>query len=156
MSKKIINMKKLFMVLAATIICGATTFTSCTNDDNPATPDLGVKEKIIGKWVTADIDGQTVLTNNKKAITFVSATKAYISAAFNANPEIGAHWLNKMEVAVAIDGNKVTVTSHPDEPTATVEELTVTAISGSEFSANRKLTATVDGNIVDTKNEIIR
>ena len=51
-------MKKLFMVLAATIICGATTFTSCTNDDNPATPDLGVKEKIIGKWIVADINGQ--------------------------------------------------------------------------------------------------
>ena len=29
-------MKKLFIVLAATIICGATAFTSCTNDDNPS------------------------------------------------------------------------------------------------------------------------
>ncbi|MBQ9525075.1 MAG: DUF4595 domain-containing protein [Bacteroidaceae bacterium] len=148
--------KLLQWMLAAILFCGAMVFTSCTNEDNPADPAANLSEKIIGKWVTADIDGQTVLTNSKKAITFVSATKAYISAAFNANPEIGAHWLNKMEVAVAIDGNKVTVTSHPDEHTTTVEELTVTTISGSEFSANRKLTATVDGNIVDTKNEIIR
>ena len=39
--------------MAAALICGASVFTSCTvdNADNPATPDLGVKEKIIGKWM---------------------------------------------------------------------------------------------------------
>ena len=144
-------MKKLFMVLAATLICGACLFTSCKKNE-----DLKLEEKIIGMWVTADVDGQPLLTNEKKVITFVSTTKAYISAAFNANPEIGAHWFNKMEVAVAIDGNNVTVTSHPDEHTTTVEELTVTAINDSELTANRKLTATVDGNIVDTKEETVR
>ena len=43
-------MKKMFMVLAATVICGASVFTSCSNDDNPAVKtDLNVAEKIIGK-----------------------------------------------------------------------------------------------------------
>ena len=56
------------MVLAATIICGAMALTSCSsNDDNPATPDLGVKEKIIGKWMRADVDGQILPTNEKEA-----------------------------------------------------------------------------------------
>ena len=144
------------MLFAATVICGACLFTSCKKDEETGNSDLRVAEKIIGKWVTADVDGQPLPTNEKKVITFVSTTKAYISAAFNANPEIGAHWLNKMEVAVAIDGNNVTVTSHPDEHTTTVEELTVTAINDSELTANRKLTATVDGNIVDTKEETVR
>ena len=117
---------------------------------------VGLSEKIIGKWMTAEVDDQPVLTNNQKAITFVSTAKAYISASFNANPVIGAHWLNKMEVAVDIDGNKVTVTSHPDDNVITMEELIITTISGSEFTANRKLTATVNGIIVDTKDEFIR
>lgn len=29
------------------------------------TPDLGVKEKIIGKWVRSDVDGQPVPTDGK-------------------------------------------------------------------------------------------
>ena len=33
-------------VMAAALICGATLFTSCSNDDNPATPDLNLSEKI--------------------------------------------------------------------------------------------------------------
>ena len=68
--------KLLQWMLAAILFCGAMVFTSCTNEDNPADPAANLSEKIIGKWVTADIDGQTVLTNSKKAITFVSATKA--------------------------------------------------------------------------------
>ena len=144
----------MILVLAATLICGACVFTSCKKDKDNT--DLNLKEKIIGKWITADVDGQPLTTNEKKAITFVSTTKAYISAAFNANPEIGAHWINQMEAAVAIDGNKVTVTTHPDEHTTLVEELTVTAINDSELTANRKLTATIDGNIVDTKEETVR
>ena len=138
------------MVLAATIICGATTFTSCTNDDNPATPDLGVKEKIIGKWVTADVNGQSLTTNDKMVITFVSTTKAYMSASFNAHQ--GAEiWGSQMEVAVAIDGNKVTFTNHSDEHTTGVEEYTITAINDNDFTANQKVTVTVDGTVVHTR-----
>ena len=75
--------KKLLMVMAATLICGTSVFTSCTVDnvDNAATPTIdGLSEKIIGKWITAtDMDGQPTLTNNKEVITFVSPTKAYAS-----------------------------------------------------------------------------
>ena len=149
-------MKNIILVLAATVICGACLFTSCKKDEETGNSDLRVAEKIIGKWDTADVEGQPLPTNEKKVINFVSTTKAYISAAFNANPEIGAHWFNKMEVAVAIDGNNVTVTTHPDEHTTTVEELTVTAINDSELTANRKLTATVDGTVVHTQEETVR
>ena len=44
--------KLLQWAMAAALICGASVFTACTsdNDDNPATPDLNLSEKIIGKW----------------------------------------------------------------------------------------------------------
>jgi len=42
-------MKKILMVLAATVICGACLFTSCKKDE-----DLKLEEKIIGKWMLAD------------------------------------------------------------------------------------------------------
>ena len=73
--------KKLFyFVIAAALICGASVFTSCTASDNPAQPaepDLNVAEKIIGKWMVAERDGETALTNEKIVVTFLSATKAY-------------------------------------------------------------------------------
>ena len=40
-------MRKIFQgaMAAALMICGASVFTACSsNDDNPATPDLGIKE----------------------------------------------------------------------------------------------------------------
>ena len=144
-------MKKLFMVLAATVICGACVFTSCTKQDN-----LNLEEKIIGKWMIADINGQPVLTDKKDVLTFVSATKAYLSASLNTPPESGAQWIDHTEHDVTISGNKVTLTSHPDEHTTVVDEYNVTAISGTEFTANRKITVTTDGNIVLSIDVVMR
>ena len=73
-------MKRILMVLAATLICGASVFTSCTNSDNPVVPvepDLNVAEKITGKWMVAEIEGQPCPTNWKTVLTFVSPTQAY-------------------------------------------------------------------------------
>ena len=156
MSKKIINMKKLFKVLAATIICGATTFTSCTNDDNPATPDLGVKEKIIGKWIVADKNGKPLSSNEKTVYTFVSATKATVSTSINTHPEVGTHWNDRLDADVTIDDNKISLTDHPDETTTVVEEYIVTDISGTEFTANHKVVVTKDGIVVDNDNHVLR
>ena len=44
--------KSLWM-LAAILICGVTTFTSCTNEDNPASPDADETFSI----VTLNVDG---------------------------------------------------------------------------------------------------
>ena len=72
-------MKRLFQwMLAAILICGATTFTSCTNEDNPADPAANLSEMIIGKWIVVDYNGQTLTTNEKTVYTFVSATKVTI------------------------------------------------------------------------------
>ena len=137
-------MKKLFMVLAATVICGACLFTSCKKDEDN---DLKLEEKIIGKWITEESAGHLTLTNDKKVYTFVSATKAYISASLNAGQQ-DIRWDKQMEADVAIDGNKVTLTMHPKEGETMVEEYTVTAINGNEFTANHQITVTAGSNVV--------
>lgn len=142
------NKRVLWMMAAILTLCGATTFTSCTNEDNPADPADNLSEKIIGKWITADMNGQPAPTNEKKVITFVSATKCYMSASLSSRPVAGTQWLEQLETDVSIDGNKMTLTGHPKENTTTVDEYTITHINDNEFTANRKLTIKIDGNVV--------
>ena len=138
-----------YLLMAATVCGISLAAASCSsNDDNPATPDLGVKEKIIGKWMIADLDGNPAPTNMKSVYTFVSATKAYMSASFNTHPEIGTQWNRQIEVDVAINGNKMTLSYHPDEQTNVVDEITVTAINSTEFTAYHKLTMTIGGTVM--------
>lgn len=66
--KKILN-----WVLAATLICSASVFTSC----NKSITDLS--NKIVGKWIVADLDGAACPTSWKSVVTFESAKKGYYS-----------------------------------------------------------------------------
>ncbi len=142
------NMNKIMQwMIAAILICGATTFTSCTNEDNPADPAANLSEMIIGKWIVVDYNGQTLTTNEKTVYTFVSATKAYVSTAISTRPETGKHWYDKLESDVVINGNKITLTNHLDTQETMVEEYVVTAINGREFTANHKVTITKDGGL---------
>ena len=141
------------MVLAATVICGASVFTSCKKDEDNS---LKLEEKIIGKWIIADINGQPTLTNIKEVFTFASTTKAYISASTAQTPEGGSRWDKQMEADVVIDGNKMTLTSHPFENAILVHEFTITAINGSEFTANHKITTTVNDNVVISREDVVR
>ena len=73
--------------MAVALICGAIVFSACTsNDDNPTMPDLNVAEKIMGKWIKSDQNGQPLPTDGKMVYTFVSPTKAYMSASIDASP----------------------------------------------------------------------
>ena len=149
-------MRKIFQwALAAALICGISlAAASCSsNDDNPATPDLGVKEKIIGKWMTAENNGQPLTSNDKNVTTFISASKATVSVSRSENE--GA-WNTEQEFDVAINGNKVTLTGHPDEHQTVVYDYDVTAINGNEFSASLKMTVTRDGNVVVSREGTVR
>ena len=117
--------------------------------------DLNVAEKIIGKWMPAELDGKPVQTDKKSVYTFVSATKAYMSV--STNPQQGEEtvWNDQKELDVAISGNTMTLTNHSDEHTTMVEEFCFTAISGSEFTANHKITVTNDGATVLSNEGVI-
>ena len=146
-------MRKAFLAIATAMM--GIFFVGC-NNGKEIEPDRDVANKIIGKWILAEIDGQPALTNKKKVYTIVSATKAYLSASLNTRPELGTLWSNQLESDVVIDGNKMTLTNHPSEHQTGVEEFTVTAINDHEFTANRKLTVTVDGNVAVSIEEAVR
>ena len=148
--------KVLSWAFAAALICGLNVFTSCSTDDNPVKPADNLAEKIIGKWITADKNGQPLPTNKKNVKTFVSATKAYLSTSFTARPEIGELWVNQIEGDVAISGNKVTLISNPEENETVVEEYTITDITVTEFIANYKITVSIDGKVVNNEEMVLR
>jgi hypothetical protein len=148
--KKLIN-----LMMAAALICGATVFTSCSSDDNDNNID-NLSEKIIGKWIITDLNGQPAATNAKRVVTFDSATKAYMSASYSKNPNVSPVWNDFSEADVVINGNIMTLTMHPSDKMTVVDEYTVTAIDANGFSANFKVTAKVDGAEVYSNKSAVR
>lgn len=143
------SMKKIMnLVLAAILICGVITFASCSKQDNPVNPADNLADKILGKWMPVYLDGNPVVTDLKSVYTFVSATKAYMSVSINAQQGEEIVWNNQKELDLSINGNKMTLTNHSDEHTTMVEEFNITAIDGSAFTANHKITVTVDGSVM--------
>ena len=116
-------------VFVATLVCGASVMTSCSsNDDNPAQSDLNLSEKIIGKWMVAELDGQACPTNLKTVLTFVSPTKAYGSL----SDYYSLSWNVRVLADVAIDGNKMSVVNQ-DGNSKNVLDCTVLSISDTEM-----------------------
>ena len=140
-------------VLAATLICGACVFTSCKKDK--VNTDLNLEENIIGKWEIADKNGQPAPTNEKMVLAFLSPTKGYVSASLSIHSDADI-WSSRLETDVAISGNKVTVTFHPDEHNTSVHELNITSINDKEFTANQKVTVTIDGEVVISEEKAFR
>ena len=81
------------------------------NEDNPVTPANNLSEKIIGKWMTADIDGRPAPTNEKTVMTFLSATKALVSLSLENAENNHKQWSDLSEYDVLIEGNKITNTN---------------------------------------------
>jgi len=116
----------------------------------------GLSEKIIGKWITAEMGGQPMSTNRKEVLTFVSTTKAYLSASIEQTPTADSRWDAQMEADVVINGNIVTLTIQTEADATMVVAYTVSAINGSEFTANREITVTKGGNVVFHIEDVIR
>lgn len=116
-------------VLAATLICGASVFTSCTsNDDNPAQSELNLSEKIIGKWMVAELNGQPCPTNLKTVVTFLSPTSAYGSI----SDILSESWSEYAAGNVSIKGNNVTISAQDGDFTH-VLDVTVSSITDKDM-----------------------
>ena len=141
------------MVLAATVVCGACLFTSCKKDKE--VPELNLSENLIGKWMPADIDGRPAPTNQKMVTTFVSTTKAIASSSKVDFSEKDNKWNVYREDDVKIEGNKVTLTGHPNEHTTLINEYIVSTINDAELVGKWKHLTFVDGvETVNTENDI--
>ena len=152
--------KMIHWMLAAILICGASIFTSCSsNEDNsvvPVEPDLNVAEKIIGRWMIAERNGQPETTNQKQVFNFTSATKVFVSLSIAAKPGMPSSWVDNLESEVAINGNMVTITGHPDEVTTILDENKITNINDNEFTTKRKLTMTKNGEVTFSSEMTLR
>ena len=133
------------MFAAILTICGMTTvFTSCSDsDDNSANGD-GLAEKVIGKWMLVDSDGQTVVTDRASVYTFVkegSALKAYFSLAMSESQT----WLFNQQADVTVGSGSLTLTSHLANGATAVVQMTDVSVSGSDLTVTAKTTLNADG-----------
>ena len=145
--------KKLLTILAVLAMSGMA-FVGCSKDKDDDTDNLA--EKLKGKWMIADRDGQAALTNKKSVLTFLSATEALLSTSRESYSSTGSKWSAYLECSVAIDGNKVTVTGHPNEHTTLIQELNIHSITTAEMEVTYKLIRMRDGEIVSSRDPIER
>lgn len=147
-----LNFKKMKKASFVILLAVVALFTSSCSKDK-----INLSEQIIGKWETTKCLGApTVLTNNIDVLTFVSPTKAYLSASFNSSVGLGVLWLNQQEFDVVINGKVATLTGHIDEHTTILIELEVSSIGSNEMLAKRTITKSVDGNMVNTVSQNVR
>ncbi len=132
-------------MMAAIFVCGASVFTSCSDDKDSDIENLS--EKIIGKWVDSEIEGQPALTSNKSVVTFVSPTKATYSTSKTDFTESQRKWAAHREYDVKITGNKVTMTSHPENNMEITlqEEYIISDITATEMVCKYRHTTFRDG-----------
>ena len=135
-------------MLAAILICGISVFTACSsNDDNSSPvpqPDLNLAEKIVGKWMVAELNGEACPTNLKTVVTFDSPTKAYGSL----SDFYSKSWNNEVEADVKINGNKILITAKEDDNTTHVLDVTVSSITDTDMVLSSDWTVLVDGKEV--------
>ena len=117
----------------------------------PAVID-GLAEKLLGKWVEVEIDGQPAPTFDNSVTTFVSATKALYSSSRPDYTEKQLKWSAHREYDVKISGNKVTLTGHPEsEPDITLlEEYVISSITATDIVCKHRHTTIRDGQMQGT------
>lgn len=138
-------MKKSTLVLALALV--ALLFASCKKENK-------IEQQIIGKWITTDRDGHTALTNEKSVLTFLSATEALLSMSREGYSSTGSKWSAYLECSVAIDGNKVTLTGHPNEHITLVNEMNIRSITATDMEGTFKHIIMRDGVIVSETDPI--
>ena len=129
-------MKKVFlmMAVAAIVLCG------CNKDKDK------LSDKLIGKWMQAEIDGRSALTNEKTVITFISDTKAILSSSRVDYTQTEYNWNNYLECDVQIDDNVVTVTGKFNDFNSIVCKYMVNSITDKEMSCHLKVSILTNGN----------
>ena len=123
-------------VIAATLICGTSVFTSCKKSDT------NLSDKILGKWIVADLDGEACPTSWKSVVTFESAKKGYYSLS-----EINTMtWENKTPAEVTFHKNGFIAIEKDGLYTSTLI-VTVNSITDNEMQLSTDWTLT-EGTVV--------
>ena len=115
-----------------------------------------VESAIIGKWMNAEINGNAALTNDKGVYTFISTTKAYMSASLSDRLDGGDVWVYQDVLDVNIQGNVVTLFHELDVHQTVTTRMTVASIDADAMEASVETTLTVDGAVKGVVNDYIR
>ena len=113
-------------------------------------------EKILGKWIESEIDGQPALTCNKSVVTFISGTKAIYSSSRPDFSEKQVKWSAHREYNVKISGNKVTLSGHPEgnENITLLEEYFISSVTDNEITCKYRHTTVHEGE--ETESIIVK
>ena len=136
---------KLWM-LAAILSISGTVFTSCSSNDDNTVADNDLAGKIVGKWIHADTNGETVTTDMKSVYTFEKngdALKGFYSMSMT---ESGV-WAYKQETDVTVSGNNITLTSHLANGVTSVVELIGVTVNGEDLNFTAKTTLSKNGQV---------
>ena len=141
-------MKRLFLILATA--CAA--LISCSEKNEEQAPSVNVAEKVIGKWITSEINGNTLTTNEKFVYTFVSSTTGYISASLSDYSGDRPKWTNHTQSEVTVNGSTITLSGYLDKTTSFEAELEVKSISNTEMLTDAKYIVYHNGEVVSANN----
>ena len=142
------------MAMAAALMCLPMLFSACSKDDEPAASDLA--EKIVGKWMLADVNGHPCPTNDKIVQTFLSATKVTESLSQTSYSDDTDKWHTSLEGTCSIEGNTVTLTFQPEVGVTTTCILNVQSITSAEMVAATKRTTIAGGRTVYEQEATVR
>ena len=109
----------------------------------------GLAEKILGKWMESEIDGQPALTSNKTVTTFVSTDKAICSSSKPDFTDTRVKWNDRREYDVKMTGNKVALTAHPqgNSNITQLKEYIISSVTDSEIVCKYRHTSIRDGKV---------
>ena len=149
---------KKMLLLLTSLLFSVFVLTACTVNVNVNTPSAAkdeateapitevtqedIEKVIVGRWVTVEVNGHPALTNEKKVYNFVSLTEARVSLSRIDDQT----WVNGDKGDVDINGNVVTITTHPSEGATVVDELNITDISANTFTTDFKVTLNNEGS----------
>lgn len=153
--KKIIGLIIILTLVLSLCACGNKPAAEPKTESNAVT-QVQIEELIIGTWVVADRSGQPAFTNEKGVFTFVSPTKGYVSASYNADPAHGRPWADALEAEVAITDSKVTVTWPARDGVVIEDELSVSDITDTETSGTMTVKSVKEGKETIKTEETIR
>lgn len=130
-------------VLAATLcICGAIVFTSCSNDNSDNAGSIeGLAEKLVGKWINMEENGQSILTNSKIVFTLTSDLKGSTSYGDLA-------WHDHAPFEYTLKDNTISWIVQENEFTQIHINHTVTAITDTEMTTKANIQIVINGDVM--------
>ncbi len=153
--KKLIGLMIALTLVLSLCACGGQPAAEQKTENEAASGEVtqaDIEKNIVGTWIKSEVDGQPALTNDKNVFDIASITEAYASTS---RIDEGNPFVYNDKSVVDINGNVITTTTTYPDGKLFIQEFTVTSISDSEFTANRRFTRKLEGADPLIREEIV-